>query len=385
MKSIINGKVFYKGEFHEDLVLVYETSVKEVFSVSDYKDYRSSNKIIEETDAKGSYVLPGFIDVHIHGYKGIDTMDGDPERLEEMAELIGENGVTAFLPTTMTMSMGAIRNALDSIRVVQQKTDVKGAIILGAHLEGPFISEGFKGAQSAVFIHLPDEALIEQYLDIIKVITIAPEVDGAMEMISNYKDQINFSLGHTGATYEQAKEAYEIGATGTTHLFNAMTGIHHRKPGVVGAALNGGCYSEVIADNIHLNPGLFKMIARTKGLDKLLLITDCMRAGGLDEGIYTLGGQEVIVKNGQCRLTDGTLAGSVLKLNEGLKNFTLAIEEELAEAIPMVTINQAKYLGVENRMGTLDQNKEANIVLMNEAFFIETTIVKGKKIYESRV
>jgi len=377
--------VFYKGKFHEDLVIVYEKFVKEVFSVSDYEDYKLSNVIIEETDAKGSYVLPGFIDVHIHGYKGIDTMEGDPERLEEMAELIGENGVTAFLPTTMTMSMGAIRHALDSIRVVKKKTDVKGAIILGAHLEGPFINERFKGAQSAAFIHLPDKALIKEYLDIIKIITIAPEVDGAMEMISSYKDQIKFSLGHTDATYEQAKKAYEIGAKGTTHLFNAMTGIHHRAPGVVGAALNGGCYSEIIADNIHLNPMLYKMIARTKGLDKLLLITDCMKAGGLDEGIYTLGGQEVIVKNGHCRLASGTLAGSVLKLNKGLKNFTVAIEEELAETIPMVTINQAKYLGVENRMGTLDQNKEANIVLMNEAFFIETTIVKGKKIYENRL
>ena len=385
MKSISNGKVLYKGKFHKDLVLIFSDVVEKVISVNAYEQYKMTHLEIEEVDAKGAYVLPGFIDVHIHGYKGIDTMDGDVQKLERMAELITENGVTAFLPTTMTMPMEAISKALDTVIELKGKQMTKGAIVLGAHLEGPYISEGFKGAQPSEFIRLPEQSFVEKYIDVIKVMTIAPEVEGAIEMIQAYKDRINFSLGHTGASFDEAIDAYETGAIGTTHLFNAMTGLHHRNPGVVGAALSCGCYSEVIADNFHINPGLFKMLVKAKGLDKILLITDCMRAGGLEEGIYHLGGQEVTMKQGQCTLANGTIAGSVLKLHEGLKNFTATIEEELADVIPLVTENQAKYLGVGDRMGTLEVGKEANIVVMNDTYNIEMTIVKGNKIYENRV
>lgn len=385
LKAIINGQVFYKKKFHDNLVVIYNTLVEELLTVEAYDQYKKTHLNIEEINAEGAYVLPGFIDVHIHGYKGIDTMDGDLQKLETMAELITENGVTAFLPTTMTMPMAAIRKALDTVIELQHKDGTKGAIVLGAHLEGPFINEGFKGAQPSEFIRLPEASFVEKYKEVIKVMTIAPEVEGAMAMIDRYKDSINFSIGHTGATFDQATNAYRAGAVGTTHLFNAMTGLHHRKPGVVGAALTCDCYTEVIADNFHINPGLFKMLVKAKGYDKLLLITDCMRAGGLEEGIYNLGGQEVTMKNGQCTLASGTIAGSVLKLHEGLKNFAIAIEEALSEVIPMVTENQAKYLGVEDRMGTLDLGKEANIVLMSETFNITTTIVKGNKIYENRL
>lgn len=385
MKSITNGRVFYKGKFHNDLVVIYDTLIGKILSVSAYDQFKSKHSELVEINAKGSYVLPGFIDVHIHGYKGIDTMDGDVQKLKTMSELITENGVTAFLPTTMTMPMAAIGKALDTVVELQHMEETTGAIVLGAHLEGPFINEGFKGAQPSEYIRLPETAFVEKYKEVIKVMTIAPEVAGALEMIDAYKSTINFSIGHTGATFDQAMHAYNAGAVGTTHLFNAMTALHHRKPGVVGAALSCGCYTEVIADNFHINPGLFKMLVKTKGLDRLLLITDCMRAGGLEEGVYNLGGQEVTMKNGQCTLASGTIAGSVLKLQEGLKNFSAAVDEELAEIIPLVTENQAVYLGVEDRMGTLDTGKEANIVLMSDTYNIEMTIVKGRKIYENRV
>ena len=385
VKSIVNGKVLYKGKFHTDLVVIFEAVIEEVLSVNAYDQYKMTHPSIEEIDGKGDYILPGFIDVHTHGYKGIDTMDGDVDQLEKMSELITENGVTAFLPTTMTMPMEAIAKALDTVIELKAKDSSKGAIVLGAHLEGPYINEGFKGAQPSEFIRLPQVSFIEKYKEIIKVMTIAPEVDGAIEMIEAYKDRINFSLGHTGASYEQALKAYETGAKGTTHLFNAMTGLHHRKPGVVGAALTCDCYSEVIADNFHVNPGLFKLLVKAKGLEKLLLITDCMRAGGLEEGMYTLGGQEVTMKKGQCTLANGTIAGSVLKLHEGLKNVTEAVEEELSDVVALVTENQAKYLGVEDRMGTLDLGKEANIVIMNATYDIEMTLVRGNKVYENRI
>lgn len=382
MKSIINGKVYYKGQFNSGMVVVYGETITEVLEADAYENYQLNNPGVEEIDARGAYVVPGFIDVHIHGYGGVDTMDGSTESIDTISRLIPENGVTAYLPTTMTMSKAEIEKALESVEASMNPESVEGAMVLGAHMEGPFINESFKGAQSAKHIVVPDKALLDRFIDTIKVITIAPEVDGALEMIEAYKERINFSLGHTGATYEQASEAYEKGAKSTTHLFNAMTGLHHRKPGVVGAAMNCDCYTEVIADNFHLNPVLFKLLAKVKGFEKILLITDCMQAGGLPEGNYELGGQAVKVENGQCRLESGTIAGSVLRLNEGLKNFTDAIEEELTDTLPLVTENQARYLGVEANMGTLDKGKLANIVIMDQSLNIKSTIVKGKMVYE---
>ncbi|MDW7669795.1 MAG: N-acetylglucosamine-6-phosphate deacetylase, partial [Bacillota bacterium] len=253
----------------------------------------------------------------------------------------------------------------------------------GVHLEGPFINNKFKGAQSEKHIIPVDHEILDRYKDIIKVVTIAPEKDGSLETIKKYKNDMNFSIGHSGATYEEAIEAFEHGACCTTHLFNAMTGLHHRNLGIVGAALTTDCYSELIADNIHVSKNLYEMLVKVKGLNKLLLMTDCIRGGGLGEGVYTLGGQKVNIKNGKCTLDSGTIAGSVLKLNQGFKNFAEASNESIESIVPLITINQAKYLGLEDKLGSLTQGKRADIVIMNDDYDITKTIVKGKLVYEN--
>ena len=384
MKSIINGLLYVKQKFVKDYVIIFDEKIRDLISREEYDAYKKDHSDIEEVDAKGDYVVPGFIDVHIHGYKNVDVMDGLVSSIVKISKDITENGVCAYLPTTMTMPKDSIVKALETIRQVKDGTqDGLGALVLGAHLEGPFINKDFKGAQPKEFIEEPDEALVEQFKDVIKVITIAPEIPGAMDFIEKYSADFNFSIGHSGASYDIAKEAINKGLKSTTHLFNAMTGLHHREPGVVGAAFTCDCFSEVIADKFHVHPDLFKLIVKAKGLEKILLITDCMRAGGLGEGTYDLGGQMVTVKNGQCRLAQGTIAGSVLKLNEGLRNFNDSVEENLEQLIPLVTSNQASYLGMEDQLGTLEVNKIANIVIMNKEISINKTIVKGKVAYEN--
>jgi N-acetylglucosamine-6-phosphate deacetylase len=208
-------------------------------------------------------------------------------------------------------------------------------------------------------------------------------VEDSLAFIKKYHKSINFSLGHTSATYEEAMKAFECGACGSTHTFNAMTGMHHRKPGVVTAALTSDCYTELIADKFHVHEGLFPLFIKAKGLQKILLVTDCMQAGGLTEGEYELGGQKVTVSDGKCLLDSGTIAGSVLKLNEGLKNFHENVKEGLEQVLPIVTMNQAKYLGLDHQIGSLEEDKQADIVIMNDQFEIIKTIVKGNIEYEN--
>lgn len=377
MKAIVNGKVYYESRFQDGLVLVYDERIKEIKRL-DEVDLSICDEVI---DAGDNYVVPAFIDVHIHGYNGVDTMDGDSECVKIISKGITANGVGAFLPTTMTMDKPSIEKALDNV-IKTKEEQVSGATILGVHLEGPFISAKYKGAQPEEFIVNPDFELMEKYKDIIKVVTIAPEAEGALEMIKKYSDTICFSLGHSAADAYQANDGFDAGAKSVTHLFNAMTGIHHRNVGLAAAALVGDNYVELIADNKHVNPMLFPLIKKAKGIEKVLLITDCMMAGGLKEGVYSLGGQKVTVKEGVCRLDDGTIAGSILKLRDGLKNFIKANDSTLEECITAVTLNQAKYLSVENDYGTLDVGKYSNIVLLNKELDVVKTIVKGVIEYE---
>ena len=280
MKAITGGKVFYQGKFWDGMVLIYDQTIHEVLTQAEFENYVVEHHLVEIKDVQGNYVVPGFIDVHIHGYKDIDVMDGEESRLLELSTMITENGVTAYLPTTMTMSMEEIEQALSVIEQVRQREDVYGAMVLGAHMEGPFINDKYKGAQNGKHICSPKTEVIERFKDTLKVVTIAPEITGAMDTIETYGHEICFSLGHTGATYQEASEAFCKGASSATHLFNAMTGLHHREPGVVGAALTCDCYTELIADDFHVNPSLYRFLSKSKGLDRLMLITDCMRAGG---------------------------------------------------------------------------------------------------------
>ncbi len=384
MKAIINGYVLVGSIFYEDKVLLFDECIMDILNKNEFRKQYEDHEGIEVIDARHNYVVPGMIDVHIHGYEGDDASDGDVEGILRIAKGIAANGVTAFLPTTMTMSLEEIHRALGAIRTAMDKAN-DGAMILGCHLEGPFINPKKKGAQPEESIIEPKLDLIEAYMDVIKIVTLAPEVKGATELIKSLKDECRISIGHTEATYDEVTTAVEAGASGMTHLFNAMTGLNHREPGVVGFALNNDVYAEIIADGHHIHPGIFPSILRAKTVDRIMLVTDCIRAGGLNEGKYSLGGQEVSVTEGRCTLSDGTLAGSVLKLNEALALFGRYVDAEIAELIHMVSRTPAKYLGVEDRMGDLQMGKLANIVIMDPYCQIMKTIVKGTIVYENRV
>ena len=382
MRAIINGKILFDGQVLEHKALLFEEQIKGIVDVNEIPE------TCEVIDAKGNYVAPGFIDIHIHGYDTKDTMDGTTDAIRTIAQGIAKNGVTSFLPTTMTMSKEEIATALEAARVVKAEGS-EGAQVLGVHMEGPYINEAFKGAQNGKYIQAPNQdaiAFVKAYQDIVKLITIAPEVEGAKAFIEEitHSTDIALSMGHTKATYEQAIEGIEAGITHTTHLFNAMTPLHHRNPGVVGAALTSEKVScEMICDTIHINKGLFPLVVKAKAPDKFVLVTDCMCAGGCKDGQYALGGQAVFVKDGSARLEDGTLAGSILRLNEALRNIVENTNYPLEKAIEFATINPAKTIRVDGFKGTLDVGKDADIILFDEGINVKYTINKGITIYEN--
>ena len=381
MKCLINGKLIIGEQIVDDKAIIFEDKIVDIVNISDINKFNDLDII----DVKGQYISPGLIDIHIHGYMGEDASDGSVDGIKTIAKELPKNGVTSFLPTTMTVANSAIVDAIESIKKAKSEDDGETAQILGIHLEGPFINEKFKGAQNAKYIMKPDADFVLRYKDIIKIVTVAPEVDGAIDFVDRIKKEsdIVLSMGHTNSTYEQAMLGFEHGISDVTHTFNAMTGIHHRKPGALGAALttdNVTC--EFIADTIHVNKALFPFILKLKGLDKLVLITDCIRAGGLPEGEYTLGNQKVYVKDGKPILEDGTIAGSVLKLNNAVKNFNQNTNLNIAQAVKLASYNPAKIIGVDDRKGSLDKGKDADIIVFNQDFDVNITIRGGKVIYE---
>ncbi len=380
MKAIINGKIVTENEFLENKVLVYDDKIIE------FREQETAGQLLqtceEVIDAKGNYVSPGFIDMHIHGSGGHDVMDGTVESLTAISSTVAINGVTGFLPTTMTMSKEKIYSALDNISYCMGK-EAQGAKILGAHMEGPFVNKKYKGAQAEDFIIEPSFSFIEKYADIIKIITLAPEIDKNFKFISEVKEKTNIilSIGHSNAEYEQAMKAIENGVSHATHTFNAMTPLNHRNPGVVGAIFNSEIYCELIADKIHVHPAIFKILTAIKGMGKIILITDSMRAGCLNDGIFELGGQKVIVKDNSARLEDGILAGSILKLNQAIKNFMDCTGKGMCEAIKLASLNPSKELGIEKHKGSLEVGKDSDIVILDEAFNVQQTIVEGKTVF----
>ncbi len=380
MKAIRNCQLYVEGAFHSKQVVIFDTQILRIESEDAFDEETFEGEII---DGEGHYLVPGFIDVHIHGFHGSDVMEGTQQALSTIRKGITQNGVTAFLPTTMTMSMEDIERAFAA---VEASMDIdEGASILGIHMEGPFINPKYKGAQKDTYIRLPDIEWMDRHKALVKVITLAPEQEGAMTFIDRFHASMNISIGHTNATYDEAMEAIEHGAKSVTHLFNAMTGLNHRNPGVVGASFTTDTYAEMIADNVHIRPELYEFVLRVKGMSKVMLITDCMRAGGLDEGVYDLGGQDVTVKEGKCTLASGTIAGSILKLNDGLKHVYEATGKPLETLIPLVTENQAKYLGCYDERGSIDPGKWADFVLIDQDITVLSTYVKGNKYYEKNV
>ncbi|MBQ2999826.1 MAG: N-acetylglucosamine-6-phosphate deacetylase [Clostridia bacterium] len=381
MTYIIHGKIMLPDAVVSGKSLVFDSDSGKIVGL--VESVPADAKII---DANGNYVAPGLVDIHIHGCFGEDTSDAKPEGVKKMAYGVAQNGVTAFLPTTMTVAKDEIIAALNSVRSLKEESKTwDGAEILGVHAEGPFINPSKKGAQAAENILVPDADFIIEHSDIIKLVTLAPEMDKDHQCIKKLaaESDVLVSMGHTDATFEEAMSAAKDGVNHATHLFNAMSALAHRNPGVVGAALASENVSvEVIADTFHINPGLYSIIAKVKG-DKMVLITDCTRAGGMPDGEYDLGGQPIFLKGIECRLADGTIAGSVLKLNSAVKNVLDYTNLPVNEVFKLASLNPANAIGCGDRLGSLEEGKDADIIITDANINIIRTIKKGKTIYEA--
>lgn len=374
---IKNCNIIYLDKVEKGSVLVEDGKIKAINPVN-----VDDTKII---DAEGLYLSPGFIDVHIHGAGGCDTMDGTIESLNTIAKTIVKHGTTSFTPTTMTVAAEDIRKSMSVIKQLKSE-GTEGATILGAHLEGPFISPNAIGAQNPKFVLAPSienfKEIVGDCADAVTSITLAPEVEGAKELIKYLTDKgIAVSMGHTKATYEEALEGIKCGACHSTHLYNAMTPFTHRAPGVVGATFDTDITTETISDGIHISYPALRTAYRQKGTDKVLLVSDAMEACGMPDGKYSLGGQDVIVKNGAARLLDGTLAGSVLTLDKAVKNIYNNSNYSLNEVVRMATYNGARHCHVEEHKGLIKEGYDADLLLFNEDIEVQKVFVNGKEVY----
>ena len=378
MLAVKNAKIVLENGISEGKALLLSDKIE---GIVDENEIPEDAEII---DCEGGYVTPGFIDLHIHGYLGKDVCDATAESIRTIAGGLVENGVTGFLPTTMTVDMSVINGALNACREVKNSGEYYGSQILGVHAEGPFISASKKGAQDERFILKPDADFVKANEDIIKIITLAPEEDKDFLEIKRMADETDVvvSMGHTSADYKTAMESSKNGVKHATHLFNAMTPMTHRAPGVVGAALNSDVTCELIVDTYHVDPALYEMVYRMKGR-KLCFITDCLPAGGLPEGEYTLGGAKIIYKDNLCKLEDGTIAGSVLKLNKGVWNVYNNSSIPLHECVNCATLNPATAIGVADKKGSIEVGKDADIVILDNEFNVKKTIIGGVVRYEA--
>lgn len=333
------------------------------------------------------HLIPGRIDLHIHGAGGADVMDGTIEALQIISSRLPAEGVTSFLATTMTEETRKIEKALYNVGQYIKEKKGRGAEILGVHLEGPFLSPLQAGAHPRSLLQKADISVFKHWQtlseDKIRLVTLAPEMDGASEFIKFLRTNgIVASLGHSHATYEQAIAGMEAGATHVTHLFNAMGGLHHRNPGVVGAALlHEEVKAELIADGFHVCGEMINLAYRLKGQHGLILVTDAMRAKCMGDGVYDLGGQEVYVTGGKAALKDGTLAGSVLKMDEAVRKMMENTSCTLADTLHMCSVNPAKQLGLYDRIGSITVGKDADLVVLDGKYRVVMTVCKGNVVF----
>ena len=381
MKAFKNASVYAEGKG------IIRTSVYFDDKIRQIGGYVAGAEEIELPE--NAVVLPGFIDEHIHGAGGSDAMDGNTKDLAIIAETVAKEGTTSFLATTMTQSKENILKAMRAVKEYREAAGEQGARIAGVHLEGPFIAAAHKGAQPLEYVAAPDAKTFDEYNaacgNAIKIITLAPETDGALDFIRHIVAQGTVvSIGHTGAKYAEVKAAMEAGATNVTHTYNAQSPLHHREIGVVGSALLlEDLYCELICDTIHVSVPAMQLLVKNKRADKLALITDAMRAKGLADGVSELGGQTVYVKGGEARLADGTLAGSVLRMNRALQNMVEKVGVPFTQAVDYCTINPARTLKMENEAGSIAEGKRADFAVLNDKVDVLYTVRDGKIIYKA--
>lgn len=335
----------------------------------------------EVIDGEGCFAIPGLVDIHFHGCVGDDFCDASPDAIGHIAEYEASIGVTSICPATMTLAPEELHEIMKTAGSYQGNA---GAKLVGINMEGPFISEKKKGAQAAKHIRNCDVELFRDLQEaaggLIKLVDIAPENPGAMEFIDAVKDEVIVSIAHTTADYDTASEAFARGASHVTHLYNAMPPLNHRDPGVIGAARDAEeCHVELICDGVHIHPAVVRATFEMFGPERVILISDSMRATGLTDGQYTLGGQDVFVKGPRATLADGTIAGSATNLMECLKVAVREMGIPLEDAVAAATMNPAKEIGIYDQCGSITAGKAADLVLLDHDLNVKAVYVDGKK------
>jgi N-acetylglucosamine-6-phosphate deacetylase len=334
--------------------------------------------------ADGLVAMPGFIDLHAHGALGADVLDADPDGLRRMARFYASHGVTAWLPTTMTATGPDLERALAAVAAVVGPVE-GGATVLGANLEGPYLSRARAGAQDRSLIRVADRAEAARLLDpgVVRLLTVAPEIEGNRWLVADAVARgVTVAAGHTDATYEQGLRAVADGVRHVTHVFNAMRPLGHREPGMLGAALTvPELRCELVADNVHVHPATMRLLLQAKGADGVILVSDAVRATGLLDGAYTVGDRPAFLMDGAIRLADGTLAGSVLTLDRALHNLQSATGRPLAELWPAASRNAAQAIGVDDVKGSLEPGRDADLVLLDSALRVLVTVAEGTVVH----
>ena len=379
MKCFKNVLVYVAGEGVKKCTVEFDETIRAIGETSTAEEI-----VLPE----GAIVLPGFIDQHIHGAGGSDGMDATIADYETIAKTVAAEGTTSFVITTMTQSVENITKAMQAVKEYREG-EHDGARVVGIHLEGPFIAPAYKGAQPLDYVAKPDVDVFKAYNEAsgnaIKIVTLAPEVEGAAELIAYLMENgIVSSIGHTGAKCADIEKAIESGASNITHTYNAQTALHHREIGTVGSAmLYDELNCELIADTIHVSVPAMRLLIKNKPADKVSLITDAMRAKGIPDGVSELGGQVVYVKNGEARLEDGTLAGSVLRMNRAVQNTVEKVGVPFTKAVDFATINPARMLGIDKETGSIAVGKRADFTVINANYDVLYTVSGGKVIYKA--
>lgn len=362
-------------------LLVKDGKIIEILDEKNRKNKSFDGEII---DGGNNYLCPGFIDIHNHGNSGFDIMDAREEALDKISKFHIQNGVTSYLGTVVTSSYKDMLKAIDNIVEYENKSDLSE--ILGIHLEGPFFSIEKKGAQPEKYIKNPDLEYIEEVLkrskNKLKMVSLAPEKKSSESLIEKLKENgVKIAMAHSMASYDEAIKAINSGVSIATHLFNGMRDFSHREPGLVGASLlDDRVFCELIYDRVHVHDAAASMAIRLKSVDKIVLVSDAMRAAGLEDGLYELAGQEVNVKGKEARLSSGALAGSLLNLNLAVKNMVEYLNIPIIDAVRMASINPARAIGVDKNKGSIEVGKDADLLLIDEKVNIIKVIKKGKVI-----
>ncbi|MCD7735986.1 MAG: N-acetylglucosamine-6-phosphate deacetylase [Lachnospiraceae bacterium] len=374
--QILNARVYTEDYRFEEKPLYFLDE-----RIVDQEEYLGARGEEEKLDATGCYVIPGLTDIHFHGCVGSDCCDGTQEALHTIAEYEGKNGITTITPATMTVSEEQL------MRVAKAAADYQpgaGAVLAGLYMEGPFISPAKKGAQNERYIRTPDPDMFRRLQEasggMFRTVALAPETEGAMDFIRTFAGKIHLSLAHMTADYDTVREALDAGASSITHLYNAMPGFSHRAPGPVGAAADdASCMAELICDGIHIHPAVVRTTFRMFGDDRIILISDSLRAAGMPDGEYELGGQQFFVKGKRATLADGTIAGSASNLMDCLRTVVREMHIPLESAVRAAAVNPARAIGIYEEYGSLTPGKYANLVLLDENLALRGVFIHGKQ------